>query len=409
MLFRTFLIVFGCTALLALTGSQAVAQQNFASTTTETTAKATNPPQQTERGLRTKQPPPPIRRDLTAEERGDIFIARKMFRNALDSYHEALVNANDERADLNRNKAKALRELNRESEAREALKVAEKMDKEAREGRQKQTYLPSTGKGFFAKLFIALGFMTGTPDVPEKRDTLSAAQAADQSQIELSMPKNLSLEEKAQFLLENGDPQGAYNIYQSLDNLKKRKAASLWNKIGIAYHQTIDLQAADKCYRKSMEVDPLYAEARNNLGTVFYAQEKHGRAIDEYEKALEISPYSASIHSNLGTAHFARKDYMKASEHYARAVEIDPGVFDNQSRQGTILQQRNLKDQANFHFYLAKVYARKSDVEKALIYMRKALEEGFDDRNKFVQDEDFAVLQEVQEFQQLLAMEVRVL
>jgi hypothetical protein len=41
--------------------------------------------------------------------------------------------------------------------------------------------------------------------------------------------------------------------------------------------------------------------------------------------------------------------------------------------------------------------------------MRKALEEGFRDRQKFKEDPEFAALQELPEFQQLLALEPRVL
>ena len=84
-------------------------------------------------------------------------------------------------------------------------------------------------------------------------------------------------------------------------------------------------------------------------------------------------------------------------------------IFERQGGQGTILQERGVDDRASLHFYLAKVYARKGDLDRSLLYMRKALEEGFKDRKKFVEDEDFAALQAVPEFQTLLATEFRVL
>ena len=41
--------------------------------------------------------------------------------------------------------------------------------------------------------------------------------------------------------------------------------------------------------------------------------------------------------------------------------------------------------------------------------VRKAIEEGFKERNKFMEDSEFTALRELPEFQQLLTMEVRVL
>jgi hypothetical protein len=47
--------------------------------------------------------------------------------------------------------------------------------------------------------------------------------------------------------------------------------------------------------------------------------------------------------------------------------------------------------------------------DHALIYIRKALEEGFKERKKLTDDPTFAHLKELPEFKQLLAMEPRVL
>ena len=41
--------------------------------------------------------------------------------------------------------------------------------------------------------------------------------------------------------------------------------------------------------------------------------------------------------------------------------------------------------------------------------MRKSIENGFKDRNKYVEDSDFRAMQELAEFQDLLKLEVRAL
>src|SRR5436190_8801621 len=64
----------------------------------------------------------------------------------------------------------------------------------------------------------------------------------------------------------------------------------LRNKIGIAYHQQMQLDAAKKYYEQSVKLKSNYSEAINNLGTVYYAAKSYRRAISQYKKALKIAP-----------------------------------------------------------------------------------------------------------------------
>jgi tetratricopeptide (TPR) repeat protein len=183
----------------------------------------------------------------------------------------------------------------------------------------------------------------------------------------------------------------------------------IWNKIGIAYHQLVQLDAAKKNYEKAIKLNPQYAEAINNLGTIYYAKRSYRKAISQYNKALKYTPDSASIYSNLGTALFARKKFEEAFAMYQKALSLDPEVFEHRNTYGVLLQERNVEDRAKFHFYMAKTYAKAKMPDRALEYMRKALEEGFKDKEKFTKDPDFALLQELPEFQKLLALEPKVL
>jgi len=183
----------------------------------------------------------------------------------------------------------------------------------------------------------------------------------------------------------------------------------IWNKLGIAYHQMSDLDAAKRHYEKALKLDPNYAEARNNVGTVQYARKSYRRAINEYRKALKLNPTSASIYSNLGTAYFARKRYKEAFEAYQQALNLDSEVFEHRSNYGVLLQDRTVEERAKFHYFLAKTYAQAGMNERALLYIRKSLEEGFTDRKKYIEDPEFAALKELPEFQTLMALEPRVL
>ncbi|MBI4874562.1 MAG: tetratricopeptide repeat protein [Acidobacteria bacterium] len=181
------------------------------------------------------------------------------------------------------------------------------------------------------------------------------------------------------------------------------------NKIGIAYHQMTMLDQAKRQYDRSVKLNPKYAEALNNIGTVYYAKKSYRRAVSQYNKALKIAPNSASILSNLGTAYFARKKYKEAFEIYQQALALDADVFEHRSTQGVLLQERSVEERAKFHFYLAKTYAKAGVADRALLYMRKAIEEGFRERDKFKEDPEFASLREMPEFKELLLLEPRVL
>jgi tetratricopeptide (TPR) repeat protein len=186
-------------------------------------------------------------------------------------------------------------------------------------------------------------------------------------------------------------------------------SAVIWNKLGIGYHQLTLIDQARLCYQKAIKLDPEYSEAINNLGTVYYARKSYRRAIAQYHKALKLSPKSASVYSNLGTAEFSRKKYKEATEAYQMALSLDPEVFEHRNSYGTLLQERSVAEKARFHYYLAKTYASAGNNERAIQYIRMALEEGFKERHKLMEEPEFAKLRETDEFKELMATEPRVL
>jgi tetratricopeptide (TPR) repeat protein len=209
-----------------------------------------------------------------------------------------------------------------------------------------------------------------------------------------------------------GDIYMARKMYrEALETYRQapQNSAVVWNKMGIAYQQLTQLDTARKHYERSLKLNPKYAEAINNLGTVHYAKKNYRRAVSQYQRALKITPNSASILSNLGMAYFARKRYEQAAETFRQALAIDPDVFEHRSTYGVLLQERSVEERAKFHYYLAKLYAQGGRTEEALQYIRKALEEGFKDRKKFLEEPEFTALRELPQFKELMSLEPRVL
>lgn len=212
-----------------------------------------------------------------------------------------------------------------------------------------------------------------------------------------------------------GDIFMARKMYrEAIDTFREGSAKDpiLRNKIGIAYHQLLDLDKARKSYEDALKLKPNYVEAMNNIGTVYYARKSYRRAITWYSRALKVAPddtKSAPIYMNLGTAYFARKQYQFTTKAYEQALALDPDVFEHHGSFGVMLEERTVEERAKYHLYLAKLYAKDGRNELAIQYLRKALEEGLKEKKKLDQEPEFAKLKDTPEFKELMATEQRVL
>jgi len=266
-------------------------------------------------------------------------------------------------------------------------------------------------------LFIALVPVLAFAQVPNPAPALPAEQSpaapAQEAVAPGAAPGAAAAQPSRPVLTpeQRGDIFMARKMYrEAIDQYRQApETAIVLNKMGIAYHQTLDLRSAERYYERSIKRDPKYSEAVNNLGTVFYAQKNYGRALRQYQKAIKINPTTASIYSNLGTAYFARKEYKEAFAAYQQAVKLDPEVFEHHSSYGVLLQQSTVEERARFHYYLAKMYAQAGMIDQAVQCVRKSLEEGFKERNKFIEEPEFAVLKDNEDFKALMAQEPRVL
>ena len=211
---------------------------------------------------------------------------------------------------------------------------------------------------------------------------------------------------------ERGDLYMARKMFREAADMYRENAgkdAIMWDKAGIAYQQLGNVRLAQKAYQQSIKLDKKYADPVNNLGTIFYAEKKYRTAIARYKRAIEISPDTASFWSNLGTAWYSRGKYDLMNQAYSKALQLDPDVFEKIGSVGTRMLDRGVEDRARYHFEMARLYAENGKNELALQYLRKALEEGFKEKDKLQQAKEFSALRETQEFKDLMALEPRVL
>ena len=122
-----------------------------------------------------------------------------------------------------------------------------------------------------------------------------------------------------------------------------------------------------------------------------------------FKGSLKVSGPIASVYANLGAAYFGRHDYKNSSASYEEALRLDPEVLERHSGFGTRIQDRTVTDVALFHLYLAKFYANEGSDDRALLYLRKSLEEGLKNRKNLAEMPEFSSLRKKPEFLDLLA------
>jgi tetratricopeptide (TPR) repeat protein len=214
---------------------------------------------------------------------------------------------------------------------------------------------------------------------------------------------DLTDEQLADLYMVRKDYRGAAQVYKRLADQNPQNPVYL-NKLGIAMHQQAALALALKYYERASKADPSYADAQNNIGTVWYQRKKYNKAIRAYKKAISIRADMAVLHSNLGYAYFGDKKYLEAIASFRQALALDPQLFEhNSSRNGSILQDRSVGDRGRFYFLLAKSFAEAGNLERCLIYLRKAKDEGYKELAAVKTDPSFAAVLKDPAIQEVLA------
>lgn len=202
-----------------------------------------------------------------------------------------------------------------------------------------------------------------------------------------------------------GDSLMAHQRYQAaIEQYKKapRNSADAWNKMGVAYQLMLNPEEALHCYQMAIKLNPHNAVFFNNLGTIYVSEKQFSSAERTYHKALKIDPKSALIHKNLGTAMLAEHKYKKGWAEYQSSLALDPQIFEH-SNSVRVENPASIQDRGAMNYYMAKGCVRAGEKDRAIEYLRMALNEGFTSPKKIIEDSEFAVLRDVPAFQQMIA------
>lgn len=107
------------------------------------------------------------------------------------------------------------------------------------------------------------------------------------------------------------------------------------NNLGAVSFVLQDIDAAEKAYRRAVELNPSYADALVNLGTVYHergrremdpvkAQPLLAESVSYYRRALKLLPNHADGWANMGLALFELGDLDKAIIAYKQSYFLNP-------------------------------------------------------------------------------------
>lgn len=241
-----------------------------------------------------------------------------------------------------------------------------------------------------ALLCTSLALNAGSRRVQENQSGTPAQIRTNQPQTDHS--SLLSDEERADIFMARKSYDDAIDYYslamKSLQDSPQNRPqmAILWNKMGICYQQKLDYKRSRDAYKQAIRLNHEFAQPWNNLGTTFYLNRKAKKSIGYYRHAIKLQPAAPSFHLNLGMAYFERKKYPEATKEYRTAIQLDPDILRQSSNEGSAIETRHVN--AKFYFYMAKVFSSVGNTTEAVRYLQHAMEEGFNNRSRILQDPD---------------------
>ncbi|MBZ9629569.1 tetratricopeptide repeat protein [Salegentibacter sp. LM13S] len=103
---------------------------------------------------------------------------------------------------------------------------------------------------------------------------------------------------------------------------------------------------AEAAYRKAIAKDPDNANARYNMGNMYYTRENTPQAAQRFKQAAEVADTKTTKHKanhNLGNAYMKQKMYQEAVDAYKDALRNDP--TDDETRYNLALAKKMLEEE----------------------------------------------------------------
>jgi Sporulation related domain. len=106
----------------------------------------------------------------------------------------------------------------------------------------------------------------------------------------------------------------------------------VWNALGIAYMEVLEYEKAESAFRRALEVDKKFTEARLNLGVMYFRKKDYENALREVRTALadEAFPHKHIAFYYLARIYKALDNQNLYLENLRKATAYNPMFFEAQ-------------------------------------------------------------------------------
>jgi tetratricopeptide (TPR) repeat protein len=123
---------------------------------------------------------------------------------------------------------------------------------------------------------------------------------------------------------ETGEKACAIKLYQEMMELDPTFAPA-WINLGTIHFHLREFDWAERLYRRATEIDPSYVLAFFDLGNVLDELQRFSESIIAYRRAVALAPGYADAHYNLALAHERRGEARAALRHWQAYARLDKG------------------------------------------------------------------------------------
>ncbi|MDP6542912.1 MAG: tetratricopeptide repeat protein [Phycisphaerae bacterium] len=167
------------------------------------------------------------------------------------------------------------------------------------------------------------------------------------------------------------------------------KYAAAYKQLGSVLDDKGDPAGATKACVKAIELDPKCIGAHNLIGIILKKKGDLDGAIEAYDKAIELDPTWAAAYANLGNALDKKGDLDGALKSYRKAIELDPTLGKAYVCLGNALRDKGDPDGAIeahkkaielepklavAYYNLGNALKRQGDLDGAIEAQKKAIE-----------------------------------
>ncbi len=234
----------------------------------------------------------------------------------------------------------------------------------------------------------------------------------------LSLKPDLSsaLNNMGLVMKEKKNYEAAKSYFRTVVDLHPEDARALAN-LEIILRQIDQADSAIYYYQRTFDMGYKGILIFNNMGRLYFESEKFDSAARWYSRAIEYDPGNAVGYYNMGVVYMSLQQYDSAIVFYKKALEVEPKYFNAQLNLGIAYDNLNRLDSAIIHFkkaivlnpkinlayfYLAASCARNKNDQDALLYLRQALELGYNNYEYIIGDSDFDSLRKYPAYKALM-------